>query len=99
MPGKDELSQSVKPCGEKSLSPASSTIHTRQCTPGTGPVSRGLGSILTYKERFFYVHDTPHEETSCSAKDTRHCFYSYCYHKSCFVTSYRCFVILRALGG
>src|SRR5450755_4748664 len=51
MPGKDELSESVTPCGERSLSPASSTIHTSQCTPGSGPLSRGPGFSLTYKEK------------------------------------------------
>ena len=50
-PGKNELSQSVEPCGEGSLSPACSIVRKSKCSACSGPVSGGLTFSLTYKEK------------------------------------------------
>ncbi len=49
MPRKDELSPSVAPCGEPEPFPGKFDNPLSQFTSGSDPVSRGLGSILTYK--------------------------------------------------
>src|SRR6266699_3836357 len=50
MPGKDELSQSVKPGGTPGLSPARSTILRVRVLLAQTPCRGGLESILTYKD-------------------------------------------------